>query len=91
MSALSISIVVRLAAILEAAQRGSKVRWTPDGGETILEGVARSIGREDFTFIGGEDVRDAFLRVTGTTGREHALPVATILEWQEVGAIAFHA
>lgn len=90
MSVLNISTVTRLATIVEAAQRGTTVRWTPDKGETILKGTVRSIGREDFTFLhADEDVREAFLRVTGHSGREHALPISEVMNMLGEGAIAF--
>lgn len=91
MSVLTISTLTRLAIIAEAAHQGTSVKWTTDEGETILSGTVRSIGREDFTFLRDEDVRDAYLRVTGDSGREHALAISDVLDMLSTGSIAFRA
>lgn len=82
---LTIRDAVDLAAIIEAAQRGSKVRWlSPE--DAVLEGVARSIGTAEGSFHDG-DVRDAYLRVSLWTA-DHYLPVRNVMEMYRAGEFA---
>lgn len=86
---LTISDAVKIAIIVEAASQGKRVVWTPDEGETIFKGTARSLGNENFGFAHGEDVRDLYLRVTGDSGREFALAVTDLMAWMVGGAVSF--
>lgn len=72
---LTIGDVIALANIIRYAQGERRVvRIMPDGGPNageILRGTARSIGNDRGNFLAtGEDVRDAYLRVTLDTGWE---------------------
>lgn len=86
---LTISDAVKINLICEAAMQGKRVVWTPDEGETVFKGTARSLGQEDFGFAFGDDVRDLYLRVTGDSGREFALAVTDLMAWMVGGAVSF--
>jgi hypothetical protein len=67
--------------LLEAVTTGARVRWSTDGGETVLDGVARHFvkDRENFSFLSnGDDVRDAFVRISSTF--EWTIPVREAME-----------
>jgi hypothetical protein len=75
-----------LADIIRAAQGGKRVRWLVDSGD-VMEGVARSIGDTDGTFLrAGQDVRDGYLRISATF--EHYLPVAEVIAKCQAGEFA---
>lgn len=83
MSVLNIGTAVNLGALLAACQHGRRVTWSPDGGDTIFEGVARAICRRTPDgYPGGflsahDDVRDGYMWVSGIT--ETTLPVEHVL------------
>lgn len=91
MEPISISQIFHLYAIVDAASRNAKVRWLGDDGYTIHEGTARHIVQspDNFGFIGSDqDVRDAYLRITSTTGMEHAVSVRRLMNLVEMGGFA---
>lgn len=83
---LTISDAVTLSRVIDLATMNERITWTPDDGETILYGTVRSIGTGDFGLWVG-DVRDGYIRVTGKTGTEHAVPVQTVMDWFRTGSI----
>ena len=83
---LTLADVMALHTIVTATITGAKVRWLTESGD-VLEGVARSIGHEDSTFLrAGEDVRDGFLRVTVTM--DYFLPVRDVMAMVKRGEFA---
>lgn len=91
--ALTVPEVSALATILDAASSGRRVRWLGDDGSTVHEGVARHVvaGPEphQWHFLPkGQDVRDAWLRITSRTGLDHAVPVARLVELVHGGGFA---
>lgn len=77
---LTISDLLKLGQIVEAAQTGSQVTFLkPETGLTS-QGTARSIGTDTGMFLGSEDdVRDAYLRITMATGIERFEKVSDLL------------
>jgi hypothetical protein len=60
---------------------GQKVRYSVDGGTTLLTGVLRHVvvGPTDFNFQrAGADVRDGYVRITSTF--DSALPIEAIVD-----------
>lgn len=60
-----------------------KVRFSRDGGATILTGTLRHIVRspDNYGFLGhGEDIRDGYVRITLDTGLDIAVPVPELME-----------
>jgi hypothetical protein len=85
---LSISDLVALETVARAAQTGARVRWLTDSGD-VGEGTARSIGDERGMFLAnGEDVRDAYLRITTIAGFETFEPVSRLAELVKGGGFA---
>jgi hypothetical protein len=77
---LSVHDAYALGRIIEACWRSQKVARLMDGSGDIIEGTARSIGDQRSNFIGaGEDVRDAYLRVTTTHGWEVFWPITDLI------------
>ena len=79
-----------LAAIVDACDAGSRVTWlVSDDSAATIDGVARHIvlDPQTFAFIGDDDVRDGFLRISGTF--EHALPIARVIDLWERGELCF--
>lgn len=81
---LTIRDAVQLAAIIEAAQHGSLLRYVDSEG-AVHEGVGRSLGTSTGAFLGsGVDVRDGYLRLTmtstGWAGMDQYMPVSTVLD-----------
>ena len=90
---LTISQVGQLSTILDAASRSAKVRWLDTDNETIREGTARHIVRgehpTEWVFLNKDtDVRDAFLRITTTTGWDMAVPVRRLMHLVSQGGFA---
>lgn len=82
---LSIADVVALDRIVRACSH-KRVRWLTERGD-LLDGVARSIGDQNGNFLQrGEDVRDGYLRISGTF--EHFLPVKRVMEMLGAGEFA---
>jgi hypothetical protein len=82
---LNISDACDLAAIIHMAQGTQKVARLLDSGDVVY-GTARSIGTENGGFAGGgDDVRDAFLRVTLSGGFEAFWPVSDLLPLVRTG------
>lgn len=81
---LTIDTATSLAEIIGAAVRGAKVGLLLESGD-ILKGIARSIGDEQGYFLrGGQDVREAFLRITSISGFEHFIPVMDLVEKHKI-------
>ena len=81
----------QLHVITDAASRSAKVRWLADDGHTIREGTARHIVQspENFGFIrDDQDVRDAYLRITSSTGMEYAVSIKRLMYLVEMGGFA---
>src|SRR5262245_27392819 len=77
---LSLHEVRHLGALVEAVRSGVVVSWLTPHNDVLI-GTLRSIGDEVGNYIGpGEDVRDAFVRITTTGGFEHFMPVAKAVE-----------
>lgn len=77
---LTVSDLVALAAIVDAVQRNARVGWLMPNGD-VATGTVRSLGDERGGFIGsGEDVRDAFVRITTSSGWEVFAPIAKVAE-----------
>jgi len=86
---LTISVLTALGTIADAAMRSEFVTWSPDQGETIFQGTARSIGDERGMFLAhDQDVRDGFLRITSVTGMEHFIPIMELVIMVQEGAFA---
>lgn len=85
---LTIRDLTALGILLDGVQRGAGIKWTPDGGDTIREGVLRRFCWVDGTFMNdAEDVRDAAVEVTGGTV-SYRLPVADLMAWITAGEAA---
>lgn len=85
---LTVSDLVALSTVAEAAQHGARVRWLSDNDD-VLEGTARSIGDERGMFLANDDdVRDAFLRITSTSGWDYFVPMARLAELVKEGGFA---
>jgi len=80
---LNINNAVALATLVTGCQRGSKVKWTYDEGETVLEGDLRSLCDVNDGFLGADaDVlTDGYVRITGrdVLATEHRVSVARCL------------
>ena len=90
---LSVSDVVALATITGAAASTARVaRFMPEDSPlagSVVQGTARSVGDERGNFLGaGEDVRDAYLRVTTRGGMECFWPVRELMADVESGTFA---
>lgn len=88
---LTVGFALRLGDLLNWTAQGRVVHYTTDEGRTILTGTLRHVVRspDDYCFIGsGTDVRDAFVRVTLTSGFDTALPVTQVVGLIEDGAFA---
>ena len=69
--------------IIEIAQTAAKVTWVYDDESLPRHGVARHLvtSPETAGFLGAEDdVRDAYLRVTGKSGWEEFFSVQFLIE-----------
>lgn len=81
---LNIGTAVALGQLLDACQRGLRVTWSPDGGDTICDGIARAICRRTpdgypGSFLAADaDVRDGYVWISGIT--EWTLPVREVLD-----------
>lgn len=88
---LTIPFALRLGDLLNWVAQSRRVHYTLDDGATILTGTLRHVvtAPDDFNFVrSGTDVRDAFVRITLTSGVEAALPVTRIVELMDEGAFA---
>jgi hypothetical protein len=85
---LDIGTATTLATVLGWAQRNARITWAADGlvPARLIEGTARSIGDENGNFEFDEDVRDLYLRVSGTF--EFFLPIEDVLVWVRNGLMA---
>ena len=79
--------VGQLRTLCEAAEQSAKVKFIAPGDDSgrILEGTVRHFvrgpGPSEWTFIGSEvDVRDAYLRITLSSGFDVAYPVRDLME-----------
>lgn len=75
---LNVAKACQIQTILDAAQRGSRVRWLTANND-IIEGVARAlcVARGGGFLGAGDDVRDGYLWISGTF--EHWLPVRDVM------------
>ena len=88
---LTVGFALRLGDLLNWVSQSRPVHYTVDNGATILTGTLRHVVRseDDYCFIGnGTDVRDAFVRITLTSGLDVALPVTKVVELIEEGGFA---
>lgn len=90
---LTVPQIGQLSTILDAAAHGSKVRWLDTDNETIREGIARHVVRgaqpTEWFFLDKDcDVRDAFLRITTTTGWDMAVPIRRLMQLVSEGGFA---
>lgn len=88
---LTVGFALRLGDLLNWVSQSRLVHYTVDNGATILTGTLRHVVRspDDYCFISnGTDVRDAFVRVTLTSGWDTALPVTQVVGLIEDGAFA---
>lgn len=91
---LTVGFALRLGDLLNWTAQGRVVNYAlgENGGPTlILTGTLRHIvrGADDWSFLGpGQDVRDAFVRITLTSGLDVALPVDRVVGLIEDGAFA---
>jgi hypothetical protein len=80
---LNLQTLTRLADLQHAAGNNSRVRWEAESG-AVVDGVARHFTDVNGNFLRDDaDVRDAYLRVSGTM--EHFLPVTQVLGLMESG------
>lgn len=86
---LSITDAFHISTVLTAASSGQSIKWSPDDGDTVFEGTARSIGTATFG-LATCDVRDMYLRVTDKAGFDHALQVRDVMLWIERGLFFTH-
>ncbi len=78
---LSLSDALKIGRVLRAAQHTEKVAFIDDGA--VREGIARHIVKspDNVGFVGSDtDVRDAYLRVTMTTGFERFTLVSELVD-----------
>jgi hypothetical protein len=88
---LTVGFALRLGDLLNWVAQSRAVHYTADGGATILTGTLRHVVRspDDYSFLGrGQDVRDAYVRITLTSGLDTALPVTQVVGLIEDGAFA---
>ena len=88
---ITLELLDNLSTIRNACLRNAKVRWLDPNGEDVREGTMRHLVRDaDYpAFLhADDDVREAFVRITGTTGAEYFLPILTFASWLE-GYVAF--
>jgi len=89
---LTIPFALRLGDLLNWVAQSRLVHYTLDDGATILTGTLRHVvrGEDDFCFLDrGQDVRDAFVRVTlATTGLDTTLPITRVVDLMADGAFA---
>lgn len=91
---LTVPFALRLGDLLNWVAQGRKVHYAigDAGGPTVIvTGTLRHVVRsaDDYCFLGSDqDVRDAFVRITLTSGLDVALPVSRIVRLMEDGAFA---
>ena len=84
---LTINEVTSLAEIVGWCQRNDRLMWLDDRGD-VAYGTARSIGDERGNFLArGDDVRDAYVRITTAMGWEWFVLVAEVIERQQAGTM----
>lgn len=75
---LTMQEAVTLAAIIDAAQRNAHVGYLTDNGD-VVTGTVRSIGDERGNFLrSDEDVRNAYVRITLSSGFEVFRPIGDV-------------
>lgn len=70
-----------LGQLLTWVAMNQKVRYSIDGGTTLLTGTLRHVvvSPEDYSFLrSGQDVRDGYVRITGKF--DTALPVEALID-----------
>lgn len=83
---LTLATATDLAAIIGWAQRCARITWAVNGDpERLRTGVARCIGDENGNLTFDQDVRDLYLKVSGTY--EHFLPISDVLVQLRAGLI----
>lgn len=91
---LTVPFALRLGDLLNWVTQGRKVRYAvgdAGGAVVILTGTLRHVVRDkdDFCFLDkGQDVRDAFVRITLTNGLDVALPITRVVSLMEDGGFA---
>lgn len=89
---LTLQQAVILADIVRAAQRNAKVEWLIDdtGGRTDT-GTVRCVGDANGNFLNADDdIRDAFLRITTTSGWERFIPMKEVVDLVRRGYMVFN-
>ena len=89
--AFTLSDLQPMADVVAACQRGARVRWLDEDGETIRTGTMRHVCRDESgAFLAADaDVRTALVRITASTGFEVFLPLPTFARWTGEGCVAF--
>lgn len=79
--------VLRIAAVLDGADRGARVRWEGPADLDVREGIARRVSDfdGDTTHPDNVDVRDQWLHVSGVV--ETWLPMRDVLAWLADGCL----
>jgi hypothetical protein len=84
---LTIQDTTALAEIIGWCQRTDRLMWLDDRGD-VAYGTARSIGDANGNFLAaGEDVRDAYVRITTAMGFEWFVLVAEVMVRQQEGTM----
>ncbi len=77
---LTLDHALALADVIRWAQSNARLRWLDQNTREIEAGTARSIGDERGNFLAyGDDVRDAYLRITTARGWEWFVPMADVM------------
>jgi hypothetical protein len=87
---LTVGFALRLGDLLNWVAQGRVVHFVTEGSD-IRTGTLRHVVRseDDYCFLGrGQDVRDAYVRITLTSGFDVALPVTQVVGLIEDGAFA---
>jgi hypothetical protein len=85
---LTAAVAFALGDLLNWITQKRKVHYTLDGGRTIRTGTLRHVvvGPDNFSFLGRDtDIRDAYVRITLTSGVEATLGVSQIIELMDLG------
>jgi hypothetical protein len=84
---LTIADAVALADIISWCQRNARLAWLDERDE-LAYGTARSIGDSLGNFLtNGDDVRDAFVRITTAMGFEWFVPMSDVLARHQAGTM----
>lgn len=85
---LSARHIVTLAKIVEAVQKGRKVRWALNDGEVLVGTLRGFTARDSGAHFAGEDLRDSFVRITLVQGGDVWLETEEVAGLHEEGALS---